>query len=527
MTSGRSAAAGPTPAETPAEGEPSGSAPGGAQAGEAQRAPSTPSSTDSRRPTAVRLGMTAKLSLAITPVIAIVMALFSYARVRREAELFDQDMRRDHAALAHAVAMGAQSKAASAGPDAAIRLIEEDNSEHADVEIRWVPSPNPNVGARQILSAVLPGRHRREPDALLTTVPVRLSPTLGGHVQLLESLQRRGEYLEQSVLRTIAMAATLVLLCAGVIYAVVWSLLGRRMAQIIDRIQAIGDGDLAGRLDFVTDDEIGVFARELDAMCAELAEIQEQARRSTEARLATLEQLRHADRLNTVGKLASGIAHELGTPLNVVAARAKMILRESQTPEEVAEDAHIIAEQVERMTRIIRQLLDFARVGKLKRAPTALGPLVGSTLSMLEPLARKDGVALETEGTDDELLADVDAGQIQQALANLIMNAIQAQPGGGRVRVTLERARGAEPGTGRTPSEHVTLAVQDEGSGMSQDTRERAFEPFYTTKDVGQGTGLGLSVSHGIIVEHGGWLELDSEPGRGSRFTIHLPLVAA
>ncbi len=224
-----------------------------------------------------------------------------------------------------------------------------------------------------------------------------------------------------------------------------------------------------------------------------------------------------------MGKLASGVAHELGTPLNVVLGRAKMIASGEAEGEEVPEYARIISQQVQHMTGIIRQLLDFARRRTPRRTPEDVSKLVERTLTLLQPMAARRNVSLVSE-TPGPLSLEVDAGQIQQALTNLVVNGFQSMKRPGTLRVRLGHSRALPPADlGGPESEWVRVDVEDEGEGISPEVLPRVFEPFFTTKDVGEGTGLGLSVSYGLIRDHGGWISVSSEPGRGSCFSIFLP----
>ncbi|HQP38827.1 MAG TPA: HAMP domain-containing sensor histidine kinase, partial [Polyangiaceae bacterium] len=234
--------------------------------------------------------------------------------------------------------------------------------------------------------------------------------------------------------------------------------------------------------------------------------------------------LRHADRVATVGRLAAGMAHELGTPLNVVAARAKQIAAGSTTPEATRENARIIADQVERMSRIMRQLLDFARKRELQSVSTDLRSILKRAATFLSPLARKRGLDLRVVNPPEPIVARIDVAQMDQVVTNLVMNAIHASPEGKRVSVELSQAVGQYPAAeAKTSVPCVRIDVTDEGSGIEQENLRQIFDPFFTTKPIGEGTGLGLSVAYGIVKDHGGWIDVDSEPGRGSRFTVWLP----
>jgi signal transduction histidine kinase len=291
-------------------------------------------------------------------------------------------------------------------------------------------------------------------------------------------------------------------------------------------VRRIGSGDLSGPLPARQKDELGEIAAEVNAMCERLAEAQVRLQKETEERIAAEQQLRHADRLMTVGKLASGMAHELGTPLNVVSGRAQMIATGESTEADAKEDARIIVEQTRRMTKLMRELLDFARPRPAQRAWVDLRPLAQQTLTLLSALARAhDADLVVLDG--DSARASVDPGQMQQVLTNLVVNAIHALRGRGTVSIGFRREHERAPlEHGGQVGERLVVEVCDTGQGMDAKLIPRIFEPFFTTKDVGQGTGLGLSVTHGIVREHGGFITVHSELGKGTTFAVHLPVEA-
>jgi signal transduction histidine kinase len=198
---------------------------------------------------------------------------------------------------------------------------------------------------------------------------------------------------------------------------------------------------------------------------------------------------------------------------------------EAESPEEAREFARIIIEQAERMAAIVRQLLDFARRRRPEKGKSDLQELVRQSAALLAPLAARHRVSLEAAEAREPCLAEVDASQIQQVLTNLIVNAVQASAEGGRVTIEVGSAVHAPPDApaGRQlPC--ALLRVRDQGVGIPEENLRAVFDPFFTTKEVGTGTGLGLSVAYGIVKEHGGWIELRSEPGMGSCFTVCLPV---
>jgi signal transduction histidine kinase len=253
----------------------------------------------------------------------------------------------------------------------------------------------------------------------------------------------------------------------------------------------------------------------------------ESARRAVEEadaeRVTALEQLRHADRLRTVGQLASALAHELGTPLNVVSGHARLIEQEPSSPELVTSSARSILEQTGRMTGIIKDVLGFARRRGSRAALHELSELSRRAVRTLEPLTRKQGVDIEVEAPEPAYV-HADAQQLLQVLTNLLTNALSAMPEGGVVRLLVSVRRAAPPTGVHAPSgRYACVAVVDQGAGIDDDDLPHLFEPFFTRKPEGEGTGLGLAVVEGIVREHRGWVEVHSDRGHGSRFEIFLP----
>jgi signal transduction histidine kinase len=242
-------------------------------------------------------------------------------------------------------------------------------------------------------------------------------------------------------------------------------------------------------------------------------------------RLTALEQLRHADRLRTVGTLASGIAHELGTPLNVISMRANMIATGEVPNTDAPDNAKIIVSQTDRVTKIVRQLLDFARRRSPKRTEADLSELAERTSQLLGGLARKSRVEVKVTPSKKVSLK-IDAAQIEQALTNLVMNGIHSMPNGGALTIHVSEGDAAPDRAPELVQHCAIIEIADTGTGIPPENLERIFEPFFTTKAVGEGTGLGLSVTHGIVEDHGGWMKAESSIGEGTRFRLYLPVEA-
>ncbi|MDB4927671.1 MAG: histidine kinase, partial [Myxococcaceae bacterium] len=324
---------------------------------------------------------------------------------------------------------------------------------------------------------------------------------------------------------TVTATATAAAACALLVMALGVALVGRPVRRLVAQARRVGAGDFTGRLTLSRRDELGELAEEMNAMCDRLAAAHDRLLEETNARLAAQAGLEHADRLTTVGRLAAGLAHEVGTPLNVIAQRAQMVLAREVTGEAALDAARVVAEQADRITVIIRQLLDFARRRGPAKAVRDLRAVAAGAASLLAPLAQKRRVTIALVQPDAAVDVELDAGQIHQVLANLVVNAVDAMPSGGTVTVTVSRGRAEAPAAlGGGAAEYARVEVRDEGAGIPAEALPHVFEPFFTTKDVGEGTGLGLSVAHGLVREHGGWIAAQSPAGGGSLFTVYLPV---
>lgn len=304
-------------------------------------------------------------------------------------------------------------------------------------------------------------------------------------------------------------------------------MVGKPLNQLIDKVRRVGEGDFSGPVEIESTDELGRLGNALNEMCAQLTKQHHELKTATTARIETVEQLRHAERLTTVGRMAAGLAHEIGTPLNVVTGRAELLASGELDPETARVSAKAIQSEAQRITRIVRELLDFARQNTPQRSFQNLNELITITRELMETVAAKHCTNLHLSLPAEALSANIDAGQIQQVLTNLIINAIQSAGKDGNVTITLTDSDGKPTGNdGGTNSIYRRIIIADDGEGISAQHREHIFEPFFTTKDVGEGTGLGLSISHGIIQEHGGWIEVETSEGQGSSFSVYLPVTA-
>lgn len=241
-------------------------------------------------------------------------------------------------------------------------------------------------------------------------------------------------------------------------------------------------------------------------------------------------QLRQAQKLEAVGQVAGGVAHDFNNLLTVQLGALELMKELPGLPDE----ARALAEEVEQGARsaaaLTRQLLAFSRRQILKVERLELGALVGGFQGMLRRVL-PEHIQVDVRSGAEPLWLQADPGMVQQVLMNLVLNARDAMPAGGRLTIAFDAVEvagpaGAEAGEVR-PGRYVRLSVADTGHGMDEPTLRRLFEPFFTTKPAGRGTGLGLATAYGIVKQHGGWIQVESQVGRGSAFHVHWPAAQA
>jgi signal transduction histidine kinase len=450
-----------------------------------------------------------KLTLALILGVFVVLAANAFFRVRREVALFQSDRVRDHQLVGLALGAAFAAVWRAEGEAHARAMLDQANAREDKISVRFVgadPGLQGPAGVRQ------------------TYVAMTGAGAPAGGLLISESLASERSYVQTTLIDTVLTTALLAALIAALSAGLGAWFVGRPVQSLMDKARRVGRGDFSGPLHLRQRDELADLAAEMNAMCERLIEAHQRSAAEAAARIAALEQLRHADRLMTVGKLASGVAHELGTPLNVVSARAGMIADGETTAPESVEYARMIGQACDQMTQIIRQLLDFARPRGPERAAEDVRRIVERTLALLEPIAAKKGVSMSLRAPlpgAAPATAELDAGQMQQVFTNLVVNAVQAMEGQGTVLVTVTRERAA---AGGSETSCVCVRVRDDGPGIAPEHLAHVFEPFFTTKDVGQGTGLGLSVAYGIVHEHRGWMDVRSTLGQGSEFAVYLPV---
>jgi two-component system NtrC family sensor kinase len=279
---------------------------------------------------------------------------------------------------------------------------------------------------------------------------------------------------------------------------------------LINASRQVSEGSLTPDIGPISKGEIGLLQNTFKDMVAAVGR----------RRAASEDRIIQSEKQASVGRLAAGVAHEINNPLTGVLTYTHMLLRRKDIAPEVRSDLETIVAATERVRKIVKGLLDFSRQTKLDPEPTDINRLVGSTVALLENQALVKGVAIKFNPGENLPQVKLDRSQIQSVLINIIINALDATEPGGNINVYTASALSGNEG-GR---KGIEITIADTGCGIPPENLDKLFDPFFTTKETGQGTGLGLSVSLGIVHRHGGNIRVQSEPGKGTRFFVWLAI---
>jgi two-component system NtrC family sensor kinase len=304
----------------------------------------------------------------------------------------------------------------------------------------------------------------------------------------------------------------------------------RRLARVRQTMQRAAAGQLNARVSIDGLDEIGVIARGLNDILQGLARLnaavdvrveaasEEFRQKSVEIadshrEMAVLsEELARAGRLAALGQAAANMAHQIGTPLNLISTHVQLLIQSTATDSDSIDRLKAVQDQVAKVTAIVRAALDSSRPPAIPHERADLSTLVRRVCQMARPMLEDAGVQIEVLTADQPAELLTDPVQLELALLNLITNSIDAMASGGKLTVCLRRV-----------NDRLCLVIEDTGGGIPPELLARIFDPWVTTKAHGKGSGLGLSIARQVVAAHGGTIRLDNRPGRGATFTIDLP----
>lgn len=248
----------------------------------------------------------------------------------------------------------------------------------------------------------------------------------------------------------------------------------------------------------------------------------EERKRAEEERAALEAQLSHARKMEAIGTLAGGVAHDFNNLLMAILGNVTLMQMESDPAHPLYKQLKTTEECIKNAAGLTRQLLGFARGGKFEVKLTDLNVLLRNTTEMFARTKRE--IRVHEKYEENLWAVEVDQSQAEQVMLNLLINAWQAMPGGGEIYLQTENYSGRGTRTfALPPGKYVRISIADTGVGMDEATRQRIFEPFFTTREMGRGTGLGLASVYGIVKNHGGYIDVESQQGKGATFTLYLP----
>ncbi|MGH7324105.1 MAG: ATP-binding protein [Candidatus Rokuibacteriota bacterium] len=482
------------------------------------------------------MGLRLRLVLVLMVPVVLVIGVYGYLRIRHEQTQLLAEQQGDVALTAKAVQIAVENALRDRQiADIERLLVEMVEHQEAIDRIRLfdrgfapVLVSNPlsigeDVPLEALRQAVATGtpqaiyQSRRGRPVLYYVMPIRdRHGQTAGAMELVHLATRVHERVRAAnrdvVLRLTLLVASIAALAGVMLQRQVL----RPLARLVDGIRRLGRGEPGPPLPVERRDELGRVAEAFNEMAEHLEAARRQLLTETERALDLERQLRQAAMLAVAGKLASGIAHEVGTPLNIISGRAEFLLKTALPESPERRDLEIIVRQIERISKIIQGLLDSVRAQKPEIQPVAVHEFVQEFLPLLRHAARRRGVTLTAAMPEAVPAMLADPAQLQQVVLNLVLNALEATPAGGRVAISArQHDRNGQPG--------VAVAVSDTGAGIPAEQLPRIFDPFFTTKPRGKGTGLGLAICRDIVRAHGGDIEVASQAGAGATFTFWMP----
>lgn len=367
---------------------------------------------------------------------------------------------------------------------------------------------------------VVSGDKYTEESLLYNAVP-RTGGDIIGFVRIVLTKDELQKMMREVVQKSIIIPVLFLIAGWIISYFIIRGIIGplKKLTTGVKSLEAKGAFE---KVPVETGDEIGKLASAFNDMADTLKQ------REGEKQLLE-EQLRHSQKMEAIGTFAGGIAHDFNNILTVIKSYGQMLQKKDLKGEDERRFVDHILSSTQKASALTRGLLTFSRKQTIDPRPVDLNLLIADMEDMLRRII-DESIELKVDIAKKDLIVLADKLQLEHVLINLFTNARDAMPEGGRIVIStgVLKVNAHHPGTAdaRTPGRYAVLSIADTGTGMDQQTKERIFDPFFTTKDVGKGTGLGMSIVYGIINQHKGYIDVRSEPGKGTAFDILLPLTA-
>jgi len=350
-----------------------------------------------------------------------------------------------------------------------------------------------------------------------------------GFVRADFSLAILDEALLKQGLALTAYVILFVLIVSLFLGIIIYKIVSRPVHQLVEGMNQVASGNLDYAVPIESSDEMGMLARSFNSMIKDLKTARDQREKwtqmleqeiakKTEEIERTHASLMQTEKLASLGRMAAGVAHELNNPLTGVVTFAHLLKQKFPPDSPEAEDINVIIEQADRCSKIIKNLLTFARATPSEKGKVNINDVLNRTIFMVRNQEKFHHIKFIINLDKRDFIVMGDTSQFQQIFLNMLINAVDAMNGRGNITVATRKIIHED-------RPFVEIEFTDEGCGISEENMPKLFEPFFTTKPVGKGTGLGLSVSHGIVKHHGGHIKVKSAVGKGTSFFVRLPLV--
>jgi two-component system, NtrC family, sensor kinase len=382
--------------------------------------------------------------------------------------------------------------------------------------------------------------------------PLHVGPKIIGGVRVVSSLDEARSYLSKKKDRTIVITLSSILIILVTLTLLFRNLVGNPIQKLVHAMARAEKGDLEAEAHIPSQDELGKLGlnfnqmlrriretheqnvhllsqvnqfneeltRKIQAATSELAKRNEELRLLNEALFESQRQLGQSEKLAALGQVTATMAHQMGTPLNSISGYIQLMLREGNLQAKERERLKIIESQLDRLAESVKNMLSFTRQPKPQLRRLGMNEVLEELIRLSDPWFHARNVILSTLLSPDLPLILADPTHLQTLFLNLISNALDAMPQGGILKIeTRHIPESALPGKGGA----VEIAIIDTGIGITEESKKKIFEPFYTTKKLGEGTGLGLAICNQIVKEHSGKIEIESEVGKGSIFRVSIP----